>query len=113
VKILDLAETLIHLSGFEPNRDIPIVFTGMRPGEKLFEEILTAEEGMLATKHANIFIANLSESINTQVLKEKINRLIKLSANCNKEKIIESLMDIVPTYSPNNNDIHNEKFKDI
>ncbi|MBC8232166.1 polysaccharide biosynthesis protein [bacterium] len=113
VKILDLAETLIHLSGFEPNRDIPIVFTGMRPGEKLFEEILTAEEGMLATKHANIFIANLSESINTQVLKEKINRLIELSANCNKEKIIESLMDIVPAYSPNNDKIHNGKFKNI
>ena len=113
VKILDLAETLIHLSGFEPNRDIPIVFTGMRPGEKLFEEILTAEEGMLATKHANIFIANLSESIDTQILEEKINHLIELSASRDgKEPIIESLMDIVPTYSPNNK-IHNEKFKDI
>jgi FlaA1/EpsC-like NDP-sugar epimerase len=106
VKILDLAETLIHLSGFEPNRDIPIVFTGMRPGEKLFEEILTAEEGMLATKHTNIFIANLSESINTQELEEKINRLIKLSANGDKEQIIDALLDIVPAYSPNNNGIH-------
>jgi len=72
VKILDLAETLINLSGFEPNRDMPIVFTGMRPGEKLFEEILTAEEGMLATKHANIFIAKLSESIDTQALEEEM-----------------------------------------
>jgi len=110
VKILDLAETLINLSGFEPNRDMPIVFTGMRPGEKLFEEILTAEEGMLATKHANIFIAKLSESIDTQALEEKINRLFELSTNSDKERIIESLMEIVPTYSPNNNVIHNEKF---
>jgi len=112
VKILDLAETLIHLSGFEPNRDIPIVFTGMRPGEKLFEEILTAEEGMLATKHANIFIAKLSESIDIQLLKAKINRLIEISENGSKEKIIDSLMNIVPTYSPNNG-IHDEKVKDI
>jgi FlaA1/EpsC-like NDP-sugar epimerase len=112
VKILDLAETLIHLSGLEPNRDIPIVFTGIRPGEKLFEEILTAEEGMLATKHTNIFIAKLSENIDTQALKAKIDRLIAISANGKKGQVIDSLMDIVPTYSPKNN-IHNEKFKDI
>lgn len=57
VKILDLAKTLITLSGFEPGKDIEIVFTGIRPGEKLFEELLTAEEGVNATTHKRIFVA--------------------------------------------------------
>jgi FlaA1/EpsC-like NDP-sugar epimerase len=57
IKIISLAEDLIRIHGFEPHRDIEIVITGMRPGEKLFEEILTAEEGTVATKHEKIFIA--------------------------------------------------------
>lgn len=57
VKIVDLAEQMIRLSGFEPHKDIHIVFTGLRPGEKLFEEILTAEEGTVATRHSKIYVA--------------------------------------------------------
>lgn len=57
VKILDLATTLIRLSGYEPYMDIDIKITGMRPGEKLFEELLTAEEGINATNHQRIFVA--------------------------------------------------------
>ncbi|HHY76278.1 MAG TPA: polysaccharide biosynthesis protein [Firmicutes bacterium] len=57
VKIVDLAEQMIRLSGRTPYTDIPIVFTGVRPGEKLFEELLTAEEGTTATHHTQIFIA--------------------------------------------------------
>ena len=64
IKILDLAKDMIRLSGFEPDKDIAIVFTGIRPGEKLFEEILTAEEGIIATKNQKIFIAKMK---NTQV----------------------------------------------
>ncbi|XPO21525.1 nucleoside-diphosphate sugar epimerase/dehydratase [Phosphitispora sp. TUW77] len=56
VKIVDLARDLIQLSGLEPYKDISIVYTGLRPGEKLFEEILTSEEGIGATKHNRIFI---------------------------------------------------------
>lgn len=56
VKIMDLAKTLIKLSGLEPGKDIDIVITGIRPGEKLFEELLTAEEGVNATKHKRIFV---------------------------------------------------------
>jgi FlaA1/EpsC-like NDP-sugar epimerase len=61
VKIIDMARTLIELAGFRPYRDIAIEFTGLRPGEKLFEELLSAEEGASATTHEKIFIANLQE----------------------------------------------------
>lgn len=57
VKIVDLAREMIKLSGLEPDKDIKIEFTGVRPGEKLFEELLTAEEGSTSTKHKRIFVA--------------------------------------------------------
>lgn len=60
VKIYDLAVTLIRLSGFQPYTDIDIKITGMRPGEKLFEELLTAEEGINSTAHKRIFVAKPS-----------------------------------------------------
>jgi FlaA1/EpsC-like NDP-sugar epimerase len=56
VKIVDLARDLIRLSGLEPDVDIKIEFTDLRPGEKLYEELLTAEEGLTATKHEKIFV---------------------------------------------------------
>lgn len=59
VRILDLARDLIRLSGFEPDVDIPIVFAGIREGEKLHEELLTAEEGTLATRHERIYMARV------------------------------------------------------
>ncbi|GAB6183580.1 hypothetical protein JCM13991_13210 [Thermodesulfovibrio hydrogeniphilus] len=62
VRIVDLAEELIRLHGMEPYKDIQIEFTDLRPGEKLFEEILTAEEGTFATRHEKIFIAKNSET---------------------------------------------------
>jgi len=60
VKITDLAKDLIRLSGLEPGTDIDIAYTGIRPGEKLFEELLTAEEGTVATRHDKIFSAKSS-----------------------------------------------------
>lgn len=56
VRILDMAEKLIRLSGYEPYKDIDIVFTGLRPGEKMYEELLMAEEGLQGTKNSRIFI---------------------------------------------------------
>ncbi len=57
VKITDLAENMIRLAGYVPHTEIPIVYTGIRPGEKLFEEMLTAEEGVTATHHSKIYVA--------------------------------------------------------
>jgi FlaA1/EpsC-like NDP-sugar epimerase len=57
VKIVELAEELISIQGLKPYKDIDIEFTGIRPGEKIFEEILTAEEGTVASKHEKVFIA--------------------------------------------------------
>jgi FlaA1/EpsC-like NDP-sugar epimerase len=61
VNITDVAEELIRLHGLEPYKDIDIVFTGLRPGEKLFEEILTAEEGTYVSRHEKVFVAKNSE----------------------------------------------------
>lgn len=80
VKILDLAKDMIKMSGLEPDKDIAIVFTGAKPGEKLFEEILTIEEGAVATKNKKIFIANLP-LVNQQDLEKKLS---DLKSACNE-----------------------------
>lgn len=67
VKIVDLARDLIRLSGFEPDVDIPIAYSGIRPGEKLYEELLTAEEGTQATRHERIFVAR-PDTVSQQTL---------------------------------------------
>lgn len=101
VKIIDLAKEMIRLSGFEPDKDIPIVFTQPFPGEKLFEELLTAEEGTITTKNRKIFIAKLSntseERLNLGL--EKIKTII-YKPEINGIKYI--LKEIVPSYTPSN-----------
>jgi len=99
IKILDLAKEMIRLSGLEPDIDIPIVFTQPRPGEKLFEEILTAEEGTVATKHQQIFMAKLSE-INEENLNSNLEKLREAAENLDKEKIKTILKELIPTYQP-------------
>ncbi len=69
VKIMDLAESLIRLSGFEPGEDLEIAITGIRPGEKLFEELLTDEEGVNSTNHKRIFVAK-PHDINSKLIEE-------------------------------------------
>jgi FlaA1/EpsC-like NDP-sugar epimerase len=99
VKILDLAKELIRLSGLEPDKDIPIVFTQPRPGEKLFEEILTSEEGTIATQQKKIFIAKLSE-VNEEILETGINRLKEALRKRDEEKIKDVLKEMIPSYNP-------------
>lgn len=99
VKIYDLAVSLIKLSGYEPDVDIPIQVTGLRPGEKLYEELLMAEEGLTATKHDKIFV---SEPVHMEIdeLKGKLDILDKLEYidNYSKEKVKETMKQIVSTY---------------
>jgi FlaA1/EpsC-like NDP-sugar epimerase len=105
VKILDLAKDLIRLSGFEPFVDIDIQYTGIRPGEKLYEELLTSEEGLTATKHDRIFVGR-SMMINRNELVRDIERLENI-LNTSNENIVRCLQNVVPTYR--NGDSANRK----
>jgi FlaA1/EpsC-like NDP-sugar epimerase len=100
VKIYDVACELIRLSGLEPHKDIPIVFTGIRPGEKLFEEVLTAEEGVEPTDHPKIFKAKIKQSFSQGFLNEKIEELHKLAQVQDRNAIIQTIQKIVLTYKP-------------
>ena len=97
VKITTLAENLIRMYGKVPNKDIPIVFTGLRPGEKLFEELLMDEEGLKSTGNKKIFIGNQIE-INEEELLAKLDRLRKVSEKNDSESTVAILADIVPTF---------------
>ena len=97
VKIVDLARDLIRLSGFEPDVDIKIKFTGIRPGEKLYEELLTAEEGTSATKHKRIFVAK-PNNINVSELEELIHTIRERGSYLTREEVIELLQAVVPTF---------------
>ncbi len=97
VKIYDLACDLIRLSGFEPEKDIKIKFTGLRPGEKLYEELLMSEEGLGNTTHNKIYIGKPTfESMDK--LQVKLNMLKELLKEDNNEKIKDMMENIVPTY---------------
>ena len=99
VKIYDLAVSLIKLLGYEPNVDIPIEITGLRPGEKLYEEILMSEEGLTSTKHDKIFISKPMHMEMTE-LEEKLNILKELEYNekYSNENIKNAMKEVVPTY---------------
>jgi len=101
IKILDLAREMIRLSGHEADVDIPIVFSGLRPGEKLFEELLGAEEGSEQTEHARIFKARNPTVKPGEETFKKIEKLIDgCRKGCDRNSLISGLMDIVPTYKP-------------
>ena len=98
VKIDDMARNLIKLSGLRPDVDIKIEYTGLRPGEKLYEEKLMAEEGMKTTKNKLIFIGKPIE-MDDEEFKKKLGRLDDDSQE-DDENIREYVKDIVPTYHP-------------
>ncbi len=98
VKILELAEEMIRLSGLKPYTDIDIQFTGLRPGEKLFEELLLDLEGLKPTHHPKIRIAAVTGIQNHLVFLNKLNQLFSL-ANANKNNEIFSLFkEMIPEY---------------
>ena len=90
IKILDLAKDMIRLSGYEPDKDIPIVFIGKRPGEKLFEEILTEQEGITATKNQRIFMAKHSP-FDGEKLATGLSKMVNNIQNGDNEGAVEIL----------------------
>ncbi|MCX7885286.1 MAG: polysaccharide biosynthesis protein [Caloramator sp.] len=96
VKILDLAKDLIRLSGLEPDKDIKIEFTGLRPGEKLYEELLMDEEGIQNTKHKKIFIGKPGNYDFRELRKNIMELYNKL--NCKDEEVFDRVEQLVPTY---------------
>ena len=102
VKILTLAENLIRMYGKTPYKDVKIKFTGLRPGEKLYEELLTAEEGLTDTKNKKIFIGK-QIPLEANTFTEKLGQLIKCSESNNSNGTIEALAQIVPTFNHQEN----------
>jgi FlaA1/EpsC-like NDP-sugar epimerase len=101
VRIMDLAENMIKLSGLEVGRDIEIKVTGMRPGEKLFEEVLADEENTLPTHHPKILRAKVREYDLPSVLPQ-IDQLIALFESQNNQAIVAKIKELVPEYKSKN-----------
>lgn len=101
VKIVDLAKRMIKLSGFEPNKDIMIEFTGLRPGEKLYEELLNKKEHSLPTYHNKIFIAN-NELFDFDFVKSSFVDLEKECHNQGEDGIVSCIKMLVNNFKSNN-----------
>ncbi|CDF57745.1 polysaccharide biosynthesis protein [Thermobrachium celere] len=99
VKIVDLAKNLIRLSGLEPEKDIKIVFTGLRPGEKLYEELLMDEEGLQKTAHKKIFVGKPG-NYDINDIKTKI-EILKENLSADDETLFTIMEEYVPTYKRN------------
>ncbi|SCZ79046.1 polysaccharide biosynthesis protein [Acidaminobacter hydrogenoformans] len=97
VKILTLAEDLIRLSGFIPYEDMEIEITGLRPGEKLYEELLLKEEGLLETRHDKIYIGR-PLAVSPEQLKTQLNQLEDMIDEESDQALKQILRTIVPTY---------------
>jgi len=100
VRIKDLAETMIRNAGLRPNADVPIVFTGRRPGEKLFEELLTAEEGTTATVNRRIFRARISKTRGYEEVLDDLRRLDEVLASGDEGRIRAEIARQVSSYRP-------------
>lgn len=98
VNILDLAETVIRLSGFEPYKDIDIVYSGVRPGEKLYEELLTEKEGVNVTRHERIFVSSL-ENYLVAKLEPFLVKVSTADFPGDDAEAVQILEQLVPGYS--------------
>ena len=100
VKIVDLAYKMIRLSGLVPDEDIKVVFTGLRPGEKLFEELLNKEEATLPTHHEKIKVAKVVPS--TYHVIREIEALIQISRQSDDIALVKKMKELVPEFKSNN-----------
>lgn len=105
IKIYDLAKTLIMLSGFKAEEDIDVKFIGLRPGEKMHEEMLLDAEHDKATKHDNIYIAQPND-FDSLKLRKNIKELERLAVLMAEDKIVKKIKDMVPSYNPRGNKRH-------
>ena len=101
VKILDLARNMIRLAGYTPEKDIPIVFTGLRPGEKLYEELLNQKELTLPTSNSKIMIARVREFDYNEV-SQRIDLLIETSHQNKSFTTVKMMKELVPEYISKN-----------
>lgn len=110
VKIDSMAKDMITLSGFEPDKDIEIKYTGIRPGEKLYEELITEGEDVMPTEHDDIMVLRPSECMPANVIDWHIDRLVNFALERNIPGIKSVLRDVVPEYTPPNEP---QKGKDV
>jgi len=99
VRIIDMARDLIRLSGFEPETDIPIQITGLRPGEKLYEELITEGEGIVNTNHKKILVLQ-GNTCDRETLESHIDELLAVARGYDAGEIKKKLKEIVPEYTP-------------
>lgn len=97
IKIVDLAKNLITLSGLQPGKDISLEYVGLRPGEKLKEELLLNFERDKATKYEKIFIMQ-PESFDSKKIRKQVKILERLAITYDERKIIAQIHEIVPSY---------------
>ena len=101
IKIVDIASQMIKLSGFVPEKEIQIVFTGLRPGEKLYEELLSNKENTLPTHHPKIKIAQV-EQLNYPVISMRIDDLLNRLYTLSDQQVIEFFKENVPEFQSTN-----------
>lgn len=111
VSIVELAKTFLRLKGYEPDRDIPIVFTGPRPGEKLHEELLQAEEGVEPTSHPKVFRARLKERLDEAACAELEREIMDHLNETTPDFWRNFLRRWVPTYQPHPYEVDNRREK--
>jgi len=101
VKIKDMAYDLIRLSGLEPEKDVPIIYTGLRPGEKLYEELISKEEKAQTTDHKKIMVLqNGANNMPWQLIQREIQSLMDISMKLDPDAIKRKLQHLIPDYTP-------------
>ena len=107
MKIVDLARELMTLSGFRPGEDIEIAFTGLRPGEKLFEELSIEGEDMQHTRHPKISIWK-NIAMDRSKLRAGVDKLVQVAQTQDRERIIKQIKELIPEYIGDSNNNHND-----
>ncbi len=100
IRIVDMARDLIRRSGFKPDADIEIKFIGLRPGEKLYEELITEGEDIVRSAHEKIFVLKGKNNNDLNWLNQQIEELVKLALEQNAAGLKSKLKEIVPEYEP-------------